>query len=419
MQVTQEKKLKIKNSLAKTREKRKSQVCKVYTLKIDKSHLNSIQKKWLKKIFIEARWFYNYIISQDNIFLNTSLYKQKEITIKVLSKFEKRNIEFLSSQMKQGLYERIKEAIKVLSKLKKLNFTIGRLKFKSEINSIDLPQYNNTWKFNKTRIKIQGLKKPFKVHGLKQIPKGSEFANAKLVRKPSGYYIQITTFQQRKEKQKTNKEVGLDFGIKDSITTSDGEKLNIKIPESYRLKRLQKGFAKKNNLKSNKRKKNLIKIKQEYERISNQKKDQVNKLVSYLKNNYDTIYIQEEQIANWHKGLFGKQVQHSALGAIKSKLKTLESTQVISKWEPTTKLCPVCGLLNKISLSERTYKCSCGYEKDRDTHSANNILLIGKSKSNSVMERNSTTSENKINEFSKSNLENLNHDSLKMEAKVF
>lgn len=416
MQVTQEKKLKIKESLAKTREKRKSQVCKVYTLKIDKSHLNSTQKKWLHKIFIEAKWFYNYIISQDNIFLNNSLYKQKEVTIKVLDKLEKRKVEFLSSQMRTGLHERIKEAIKVLSKLKKLNFTIGRLKFKSEINSIDLPQYNNTWKFDKTRIKIQGLKKPFKVHGLKQIPKDCEFANAKLIRKSSGYYVQITTFQQKQEKQKTNKEVGLDFGIKDSITTSDGEKVNIKIPESYRLKRLQKGFAKKTNLKSKKRRKNLIKIKQEYERISNQKKDQVNKLVSYLKSNYDTIYIQEEQIANWHKGLFGKHVQHSALGAIKSKLKSLESTQVISKWEPTTKLCPVCGSINKISLSERTYKCSCGYEKDRDIHSACNILLIGKSNFNSVMECNSTTSENKINEFSKSNLENLNHDSMKMEA---
>jgi transposase len=420
MKASQEKRDKIKQTLFQTRERRKSQICKVYTLKIDKSHLSKQQSKFLYKVFIEAKWFYNYLLNQEDVFNNSHICKDKEIEIKVLDKFEKRTFEYLSSQMKGGLYGRIIDAIKVLSKLKKRNFTIGRLKFKPEINSIELPQYNVTWKFKKTRIHIQGCKTPFKINGLKQIPENCEFANAHLLRKPSGYYLSITTFQSKSEKVKYNKEVGLDFGIKTSITTSDGEKFDIKIPESKKLKRLQLWLSKKTDKKSKNRRQNIKKIKQEYEIISNQKQDQVNKLVSYLMNNYDIIYIQDEMIANWHKGLFGKQVQHSTLGAIKARLKTLESIQVISKFEPTTKLCPSCGALNKISLSERIYTCECGYSKDRDTHSACNILLIGqKLKSNSVMERNSTTSEDQTSGFLKSNRENLSHSPMKMEAPAF
>lgn len=59
MKTSQEKINRIKETLAQTREKRKSQVCKNYTLKIDYSHTNKHQKEWLKRIFIEAKWFYH------------------------------------------------------------------------------------------------------------------------------------------------------------------------------------------------------------------------------------------------------------------------------------------------------------------------------------------------------------------------
>ena len=42
-----------------TREKRKSQVCKVFRVKIDVSHLNSQQLLHLKMLFVEAKWLYN------------------------------------------------------------------------------------------------------------------------------------------------------------------------------------------------------------------------------------------------------------------------------------------------------------------------------------------------------------------------
>ena len=90
--------------------------------------------------------------------------------------------------------------------------------------------------------------------------------------------------------------------------------------------------------------------------------------------------MQDEQISGWHKGQFGKQVQHSCMGTVKAKLKSLPQTVILDKWIPTTKLCPKCGTINQwITLADRTYKCGCGYELDRDVHSAKNMIVIAKS----------------------------------------
>ena len=48
-------------------EKRKIKI-RAYELKIDKSHLNKDTLHQLNMMFLEAKWLYNYAISQDNIY---------------------------------------------------------------------------------------------------------------------------------------------------------------------------------------------------------------------------------------------------------------------------------------------------------------------------------------------------------------
>ncbi len=118
----------------------------------------------------------------------------------------------------------------------------GSLQFKSELNSI--PLKNIDWRIkSNSRIRVSGIKKALLVRGMKQLPKDCEFANANLIKKPDGYYLKITTYQskEKEKKQKKNgKEIGLDFGIKTSITTSEGEKIDISIGESDQVKALYK-----------------------------------------------------------------------------------------------------------------------------------------------------------------------------------
>jgi Putative transposase DNA-binding domain len=55
-------------------------------------------------------------------------------------------------------------------------------------------------------------------------------------------------------------------------------------------------------------------------------------------------------------------------------IKDLPTSQAIDKWCPTTQECPCCFKRNKVPLSIRTYRCTCGFEEDRDVKAAKTIL---------------------------------------------
>ena len=103
------------------------------------------------------------------------------------------------------------------------------------------------------------------------------------------------------------------------------------------------------------------------------------KIVNHILS-YEHVYMQDEMISNWHKELFGKQVQHSILGRVKAKLINHPRVEVLDRSVPTTKYCPKCQNINKdITLADRTYICpTCGYQEDRDVHSANNMITMTK-----------------------------------------
>jgi len=369
-------------SKQETLKKRQNQVCKTFTVKVSKNHLSKLQKEQLKMIFVEAKWIYNDMINwsskEDNKIWNYNT-KIKEISHKdkdgncVVSE-----LKYIGSSMKQWIVQNAVSNIKTLSTLKRKGKKIGRLKFKKEIRCIGLKQNNITHKIiSKNRMKIQGISGSLFVNGLKQIKDDWEISSAKLLQKPDGYYVSITVFH---NKENTNKKkenpIGIDFGCSTSFTTSDGEKIDVKIQESERLKKLQRRLSKQNkNSKNYNKTKNLLKI--EYQKISNKKDDISNKIVNKF-TKHSIVVIQDEQLKNWHKNGHGKAVQHSVLGRVKSKLTNSNNVCIISKWKPTTKLCMNCGEIHdEMKLSDRIFKCSCGIEMDRDVHAAQNILKFG------------------------------------------
>jgi len=381
---SESKKASIKASIAATALKRKNQILKVYECKIVEKRLNRTQRDELEKLFVEGKWFYNHVL---NIHQNgTELKKINSTTIKSVVHFDKdgseltNELEILNAQQKQAIIARmISNEKTIMTLVKKGLQKHGNLQFKSEFNCIPLKQYGVTYKFKSfNKVRISGISGTVLVRTGGQLQNVNDLANANLVRKPDGYYLKVTAYinTDNFEQHETNgREIGLDFGIKTNVTTSEGEKLDVSVEESERLKRLQKKLSR--QVKgSNNRCKTIELIQREYQKLSNRKRDKANKIVSKFKK-YETIVIQDEQIANWHKGLFGKQVQRSCMGKVKAKLKQLPQTIILDKWIPTTKMCPKCGTINKhITLEDRTFRCGCGYEFDRDIHSANNMLEI-------------------------------------------
>ena len=377
-----EKKNKIKMSKQQTSLRRQSQIVKVYECKIVEKRLNRKQKEELEMLFVEGKWFYNHMLNlrKSQEFRDINVCHLKEVKHfnkdkeEIISK-----LDYLSAAQKQAIQTRMISNEMTIKSLVKRGFQkYGNLQFKSELNCIPLKQYGQTYRFKSfNKVKIQGISKTILVRTGDQLQNVDELANANLIKKPDGYYLKVTAYI-NKENFKTlpsnEKEIGLDFGIKTNITTSEGEKICVSIEESDRLKKLQKEMFRRTK-GSNNRYKTIKKIQKEYQKISNKKQDKANKIVSKLKK-YKTIVIQDEQIANWHKGLFGKQVQNSCMGLIKSKLKQLSQTIILDKWIPTTKLCPKCLNKQNMSLDKRTYICKCGYQEDRDIHSAKNMLVI-------------------------------------------
>ena len=353
-----------------TREKRKSQTCKVYEVKIDHSHISKSSKKYLYNLFKESKWFYNYCISQNDI--NNADTTIKSIPVKIdKDKFEQKIIK-IPGQIKQGLKTRIFNGFATLKSLKKNGYKIGKLKFKSELNSIPLKQYKKTYdiNFKNKKIRLIGLNQKLKVIGLQQIPKEADIACATLVRKAKDFYFHITTYTNKVEKIVPNTAVGIDFGCSTQLTFDNGIKVEFQIPISKRIRILDKQIAKKKTRSNNKFKLKL-KRKKACEKLVNQKKDIRNKIVSSITKLYKYVCFQDESIHAWHSGHHGKSIQNSGIGGIISNLKSKSHTPLeVNKFFPSTQLCPKCFKKNKLSLNERTYSCSCGYTNDRDVKSA-------------------------------------------------
>ena len=209
---------------------------------------------------------------------------------------------------------------------------------------------------------------------------------------PSGeYYVSILV--DNKQELPTKKPIqksttaGLDFGIKDLVITSDGEvfenqkhfyKMKAKLRVAQRsLARKQKG--------SKSRDKQRQKVAKLYQKVTNQRRDYLHKISSYLVSQYDTICIEDLSVESMLKE---KRLSSLISDASWSTLREFltykcewqgKNLQVIGRFEPSSKRCNNCGNIKQsLLLSERVYKCEkCNVSLDRDLNAALNIKYYG------------------------------------------
>ena len=386
---------KIKGTNKDRKIRRVSQHLKIAVLKIEN------EKEVIKnanELFRLANYFKNYILANNFIFDKNFNTKIKEVPVTWVDddgviQQEIRDISKLPSQIKQSIITELQANVKTLKTQKKNGRKIGKIKFFKQTDSLTLKQYKKSHKIiNRNTIRIVGLGH-VKVHGLDQINlKAAEFANARLIRKPSGLYVHLTYFLDKqisniRTKGKTHKiknsptidAVGIDMGIKNSITTSDGFIANICIKEPDRLKKLQREYARVLRLNGKNKRSNKAmwlkdQIRKEYEHVTNQKRDIANKIVGKLTATYKNIAIQNENLKGWQKGWFGRQVQRSCLGTLKAKI-IASGAKVVDKWEATTQECYVCHTKTPIGLDERIFVCAnCNHTEERDVKSSKTVM---------------------------------------------
>ena len=378
-----EKNAKIKATRLATKKRRETQKCFVFSTKINYQKLNNLQKEQLRMLFVEAKWVYNDIINhlQDN---DLSSWDDKKKAVMVKQKdgsFVEKPLCYIKSAMMQGMKSKVGDDLSSLSAKKKKGYKVGKLKFKSSCNSIPLRQFGNTHRIKSlSRVGITGITGNFRVHGLEQFADNpnAEIANAKLLKKPDGYYIHWTVYIFKDKLpviQRNDEVIGIDFGCGTSFAFSDGHKEDFKLKEPECLKKLQKSLARKKRYETNKKHSNRYKsvqkkLERAYQHLANIKNDKANKLCHKLVS-YKQVVIQDENLRGWHKGGHGKAVQHSILGRVKKTLKTMDNVHILSRFAPTTKLCFHCGTKHdEIKLRDRVFRCDCGVCMDRDVHAA-------------------------------------------------
>ena len=356
--------------------------CKTFDVKIQENSLSKQQKEALTRMFLEQKWYKNYILnwikqSEEN---KISKFDTKQTNITKKDK-DMNDVEvqilYLSAQSRQCLVSRMLANTKTIKILTSKGLQKGGcLRFSKEETIIVLKQYGVSHKIlSSKRIKIAGIRKPLIVNGLKQFTgiDGVEYANARLIHRATGYYVQFVCYVPKETKQYINQTIGVDFGCETAFTLSNGEKIQASVQESDRLKRLQRELNRKTKGSKN-YVKCVNKIRKEHQKNTNRKNDIANKVVGKL-TSYKTVVIQDEQLKRWHKSGHGKKVQHSVLGRVKSKLKTKPNVVVLDKFIPTTKVCVECGCYHdEIRVWDRTFKCNCGVEMDRDVHAAMNMV---------------------------------------------
>jgi putative transposase len=212
-----------------------------------------------------------------------------------------------------------------------------------------------------------------------------QIKRVRLVRRADGYYVQLCLSVDRHEvMERTGKAIGLDVGLKEFYTDSDG--LLVGNPRFLRksektLKRSQRRVAKKVKGSENRRKARVV-LGKHHLKISRQRKDHAMKLARCVLISNDVVAYEDLRIKNMVRNhCLAKSINDASWYQFRGFLeyfgRVFGKVTVAVAPQYTSQECSSCGVMVKKSLSVRTHACHCGCVMDRDHNAARNILSRG------------------------------------------
>jgi putative transposase len=204
------------------------------------------------------------------------------------------------------------------------------------------------------------------------------------------YFISILVDTYKdKESLKTIKEettIGIDLGIKHFAIFSDGRKIEnpkFLVGSLKELKKEQRSLSRKKK-GSNRREVQKLKVAKIYEKITNQRKDFLHKLSTQIINEYDSIAIENLNVAEMIKNQkLAKHIADASWSTFETFLKYKadwngKNILQIGRFQPSSKMCSCGKINNELKLSDRYWTCKhCNTTHDRDILAANNIKKFG------------------------------------------
>ena len=175
--------------------------------------------------------------------------------------------------------------------------------------------------------------------------------------------------------------VGIDMGLKELATLSDGvvyDNPRWYARRQYRLAHLQRSVARKVKGSRNREKAKARVAKYQYQTTC-KKTDYLHKCTSDIASSYSLAFVEDLNVDGMRKNhSLAKSVSDACMSTFLSQLSYKISVVKIDRWYPSSKTCSNCGHVQKMPLSARIYECpECGIVMDRDLNAARNIYNIG------------------------------------------
>ena len=213
--------------------------------------------------------------------------------------------------------------------------------------------------------------------------------------KADRYYVSVLIeIPNNKTADNSNEGIGIDLGLKDFAIVSNGKTYK-NINKSAKLKKLEKQLIREQrslsrkyeNLKEGEStqraniQKQKLKVQKVHHKIDNIRTDYINKTIAEMvKTKPSYITIEDLNVSGMMKNKhLSKAVASQKFYEFRTKLqaKCKESgieLRVVDRWYPSSKTCHCCGAVRKdLKLSDRIFRCDCGYIEDRDFNAALNL----------------------------------------------
>jgi putative transposase len=186
----------------------------------------------------------------------------------------------------------------------------------------------------------------------------------------------------------TGRAVGIDLGISDFATTSDGERIanpRHLARKAANLARYQRRMARKVKGSAN-RAKAAAKVARAHRKVRAARADFLHRASTALVRRYDTIVVEDLNVRGMVRNRhLARAISDCGWGAFRAMLaykaeRAGRRLVVLDRWYPSSKTCSACGhRLATLRLGTRTWVCpSCGARHDRDANAAKSILAAGR-----------------------------------------
>ena len=196
-----------------------------------------------------------------------------------------------------------------------------------------------------------------------------------------GYWYLIVTVEMEKPTSTATGSVGVDFGLKTFAVCSDGKTYETQAgyrKDQRKLKALQRGLSrKKPNSKNYQKWKTRVAKFQGH--TANRRNDYLHKMTSEIAGTHEIVCVEDLNLEGLCRTRLAKSFYDAAIGsAIRFLSYKARVLQKVGRFYPSSRLCRYCGCTNKsLTLSDRTWVCSCGAVHDRDFNASVNIELEG------------------------------------------